>query len=126
MKYPKQILEGIKNYLLTERSNLNQKLLSIKSQDPFSDPERTNDNAASDTEAQEESSHDRLEALEKELQLNLREVNQALERIDKDSYGKCLSCKSFIDTERLAVKPTALYCVSCEAKKNTNEYKNSL
>lgn len=117
MKYPKHILEGIKNHLLTERSNTSYKLQSIMSQDPFSDPERTNDNAASDTDAQEESSHDRLEALEKELQLSLAEVNQALERIDKDSYGKCLSCKSFIDTERLAVKPTALYCVSCEAKK---------
>lgn len=117
MKYPKHILEGIKNHLLEERLNTNQKLQSIKSQDPFSDPERTNDNAASDTEASEESSHDRLEALEKELQVNLSEVNQALERIEKDSYGKCLNCQSLIDTERLAVKPTALYCVSCEAKK---------
>lgn len=117
MKYPKHILEEIKNHLLGERLNTNQKLQSIKSQDPFSDPDRTNDNAASDTEASEESTHDRLEALEKELQLNLLEVNQALERIEKDSYGKCLRCQSFIDTERLAAKPTALYCVSCEAKK---------
>ncbi len=92
-------------------------LSSLKSQDPFSDPDRLNDNAASDTDAKEEISHERMEALEKELKLSMEEIEKALERIKKGTYGKCMSCSKMIDTERLAIKPTALYCVDCEKRR---------
>lgn len=117
MKFPQNVLEQIKKHLTRQRDKKESTLASIKSQDPFSDPDRLIDNAASDTEAKEESSHERMEALEKELRLQLTEIEETLVRIKKGTYGKCLSCKKMIDTDRLAIKPTALYCVECEKKK---------
>jgi len=117
MKFPITILEKISSYLLTEKTRVGKRLSSIKAQDPFSDPDRLIDNAASDTEAKEEASHERMEALEKELRRHMMEIEEALKRVKKGTYGKCLSCGKMIDTDRLAIKPTALYCVSCEKKR---------
>ena len=117
MKYPQDILSKIKIHLISEKRKTEVTLASLKLQDPFSDPDRLNDNAASDTEAKEESSHERMEALEKELKVKLADIDEALSRLAKGSYGKCQSCGTFIDTDRLAVKPTARYCVECERKR---------
>src|SRR3990167_3049211 len=114
MKYPQNILTDIKKHLNAEKDKIQTTLLSLKAQDPFSDPERLIYNAASDTDAKEESSHERMEALEKELRMHLKDIEQALDRVHKGSYGKCLNCGKMIDTDRLAVKPTALLCVHCE------------
>ena len=119
MQFPQSVLEQIKKHLLSEKQKLETTLVSLKSQDPFSDPDRLNDNAASDTDAKEEISHERMEALEKELKLHLVEVVEALARVEKGNYGKCVNCGKLIDTDRLAVKPTALYCVDCERKKES-------
>ncbi|MCJ7741020.1 TraR/DksA C4-type zinc finger protein [Candidatus Microgenomates bacterium] len=117
MKFPKKILDELQKYLSAELEKIKKNLSSLKLQDPFSDPDRLIDNAASDTEAKEESSHERMEALEKELKIHFEEVKQALERVNRGTYGKCFSCKKMIDTDRLGAKPTALYCVECERKK---------
>lgn len=117
IKFPLSILKKIGNHLVKEKNRIGNRISSLKAQDPFSDPDRLMDNAASDTEAKEESSHERMEALEKELRLHLKEIEEALFRIKKRTYGKCLSCGKMIDTERLAIKPTALYCVVCERKR---------
>ena len=117
MKFPKEILKIVSQNLINLRTQIQKRIASIKLQDPFSNTDRINDNAASDTEASEESTHERMEALEKELRRNLEEINMALARIKNGSYGKCLNCGKMIDTDRLAVKPTAIYCVSCERKK---------
>src|SRR3989338_1172757 len=111
MNTPKELLKKISSNLVNLRKQVMERIQSLKLQDPFSDPDRLNDNAASDTEANEESSHERMEALEKELKRNLEEINITLEKIKKGNYGKCQNCGKMIDTDRLAVKPTALYCV---------------
>lgn len=117
MKFPKKLLNSIYQNLIKLKKSREKRISSLKLQDPFSDPDRLNDNAASDTEAKEESSHERMEALEKELKRNLEEINLTLEKIKKGTYGKCQNCGKMIDSERLAIKPTALYCVECERKK---------
>lgn len=117
MKFPLNVLQQITEHLKREKDKVGVTITSLKSQDPFSDPDRLNDNAASDTEAKEEISHERMEALEKELRHHLEEIEEALDRIKKGTYGKCQLCRKMIDTDRLAIKPAALYCVSCERKK---------
>ena len=107
----------IRDHLTAEKSRINNTISSLKSQDPFSDPDRLIDNAASDTEAKEESSHERMEALEKELKVHMAEIEETLTRIKKGIYGKCVSCGKMIDTDRLAIKPTAFFCVDCERKR---------
>ena len=117
MRFTEGILDSVSRNLLRLKKLLEKRIRSLRSQDPFSDPDRINDNAASDTEANEESSHERMEALEKELKSKLEEINSTLSRIKKGTYGKCQHCGRMIAAERLNIKPTALYCVNCERSK---------
>lgn len=114
---PDHMLPTIREKLQKEEKRIQENLASLKMQDPFSNPDRLNDNAASDTEASEETSHDRVEAIERELLLNLEDITFALKRIEQGVYGTCQNCGKMIDPDRLAVKPTALLCLSCEEKK---------
>ena len=60
---------------------------------------------------------DRRKALERELEPRLREINKAIEKISTNSYGLCENCTQPIEGERLQAIPTALYCVTCTAKR---------
>ena len=44
----------------------------------------------------------------------LREVSDALHRIDTGHYGVCLECEQEISPKRLAAVPWARYCVICQ------------
>ena len=118
-KYPEKILGKIKINLVAEKDKLNTRLLKLTEEDPFVNPERTNDNAASDTDAKEEVDHERIEVLKQDITKNIKAVDESLTRIEKGTYGFCARCGKMIDTDRLAVYPTALYCMSCE-RENTS------
>lgn len=47
----------------------------------------------------------------------LNEIEDALSRIEKGTYGKCQACGSEIREERLELIPYARYCVACEKEK---------
>ncbi|MEI6613957.1 MAG: TraR/DksA C4-type zinc finger protein [Chrysiogenales bacterium] len=47
---------------------------------------------------------------------NLKEVEEALDRIDKNEYGKCQHCGTEIASKRLEVLPFAKFCVPCQEK----------
>lgn len=118
-KYPKEILEQIRKHLEKEQQKLQKRLELLNLEDPFSNPDRVNDNAASDTDAKEEVDHERIQVLKEDISLNLEGIKQALFRIKKGDYGFCENCKKMINTDRLAAKPTARLCISCQSKKST-------
>ncbi len=45
----------------------------------------------------------------------LREVEDALGRIERGEYGVCIDCGGEIERERLDAQPTALRCIECQA-----------
>jgi len=45
---------------------------------------------------------------------HLREINDALHRMDTEQYGICLECEETISQKRLDAVPWAKYCVSCQ------------
>lgn len=45
--------------------------------------------------------------------LLLTEVNDALDRIDRETYGRCENCGQPIAKERLDALPYARYCLRC-------------
>jgi RNA polymerase-binding protein DksA len=45
----------------------------------------------------------------------LREVDEALGRINDGNYGACQRCRQSIDAQRLDAIPFTAYCVSCAA-----------
>ena len=116
--FPSELLEQLRLHLEEEKKKLVVQMRDLSAQDPFSDPDRANDNAASDSEAHEESSHDRFAAMLDELKIKLSHIDAALFRIGDGSYGFCSNCRQMIDTDRLAILPTATLCLSCEQKKS--------
>jgi len=117
--FPSDVLDELRKNLEEEKMKTSDRIAELSKQDPFSDPERVNDNAASDGEASEESSHDRFAAMVEELNARVAEIDAALERIANNTYGYCTNCKQMIDTDRLAILPTATLCLACEQAKKS-------
>ncbi len=123
-KYPKEILDKIKSELLTEKEKLEVRLRNLNEDDPFSNPDRLNDNAASDTEAKEEIDHERIEALKQTINNDLKSIEESLVRIQKGNFGFCENCKEMIDTDRLGVYPTVKYCIKCQKLQHPERFKS--
>jgi len=47
----------------------------------------------------------------------LRQVEDALGRIEEGTYGTCDECAQAISPKRLEAVPWALYCISCQEKR---------
>jgi RNA polymerase-binding protein DksA len=65
----------------------------------------------------------------REMELNIasgeneriRMIEEALERIEEGTYGKCVSCDSDISLERLKAVPYARLCIEC-ARESEKKY----
>lgn len=69
-----------------------------------------------DDNAQEISEYSTNLATEKVLESTLRDINNALNRIKKGTYGVCKYCKQEIGEKRMLARPVASSCVKCKAK----------
>jgi len=57
-----------------------------------------------------------LLSLNENERLRLKEVDEALDRIENGTYGICEECGGPISLKRLEVRPVAKYCVPCLTK----------
>lgn len=119
VKFPKNIIEPIKQFLHLEEQKLNRRKMELEEQDPFKDPKRVTDNACVDTEAAEQFGHATIEGLKREIDRKLVQVRKALTWIKLGKYGACEKCGKMIDTDRLMVFPEVTICVECEKKKES-------
>ncbi|MFH1601418.1 MAG: TraR/DksA C4-type zinc finger protein [Candidatus Shapirobacteria bacterium] len=119
--FPAKVLKPVNDFLTKELKKLLKRRKAVEKSDPFSDPSRTNDNAAEDAEAAEQFGHAQAEAIKKLLDKRIVQVRKALSRIKIGRYGTCEACGEFIDTERLMVFPEATICVKCVQKKKTRK-----
>lgn len=115
--YDLTLLDQVRKNLEEEKTRVVGRLATVSSQDPFADPDRLTDNASSEAEAFEESNHDRVSAQTEELKTQIAALSDALVRIGNGTYGFCKNCQRMIDTDRLAIVPTAMLCLDCERKK---------
>ncbi len=51
----------------------------------------------------------------------LREIDEALRRMENKSYGTCLGCDKQIAKKRLAAVPFAKYCIKCKSNEEDNK-----
>lgn len=51
--------------------------------------------------------------IEYALETKLQKIKNALERIQKGTYGTCQNCKKKITIERLEAEPEAELCIKC-------------
>jgi len=45
----------------------------------------------------------------------LREIEDAMARMDRGEYGLCIDCGGEIELQRLKVQPAAVRCIECQA-----------
>ncbi len=55
-----------------------------------------------------------LEILGGRQRQEIAQIEEALERIEDGSYGKCVNCGRDISTRRLRAIPFALQCIECK------------
>lgn len=120
-KFPKSVLVPVKDFLLGELRRLRLTKVQLKKEDPFTDEDRTMDNAAPDIEADEQFGHARSEAARKQISKRIIQIKKALARIKIGRYGLCEKCGNFIDTKRLMVYPEATICLNCTREKGKSK-----
>lgn len=60
-------------------------------------------------------------ALNERVDHTLSEIDQALDRIDSDQYGRCLECGKPIPLERLEALPYTPYCIDHAKEQNISQ-----
>lgn len=58
----------------------------------------------------------RLEERRAAIERELLETDAALERLERDLYGRCEVCKGAIGRHRLLALPLARYCMDCAVR----------
>lgn len=110
------IIIQLKEKLLEEKSRIQGELARIAKPTTEAGDYNTNfneigtDEDANATEVEEYA--DNL-ALETNLEKQLKEIFESLEKIENGTYGKCENCQGDISIERLMAYPSAKTCIKC-------------
>lgn len=112
-----KILSELKDILLKEKTELESDISRIaKPVDKEEGDYETNfDEIGSDREdnATEVDQYTDNLSIEVTLEKRLQEIIEALERMEKGTYGFCENCQKEIDIERLRANPAAKTCIKC-------------
>ena len=115
----KELIQKLKQRLEDEEKSLTKELENFAKKDdvPKGDWETkypNRENGSMEEEADEVQEYDNLLSVEHSLELKLRDVNIALEKIEKGGYGICEKCGKEIEEERLEAVPEAKLCIKCK------------
>jgi RNA polymerase-binding transcription factor DksA len=120
-----KLTEELKKKLKEDKEGIEKQLESIAKKDPnlendwdskFPKIQGEFGGAALETGADEVEAYGNRLPVEYALELKLRDINIALEKIGKEGYGKCEKCGKNIDENRLKVYPAARICMDCQNK----------
>ncbi|OGF21544.1 hypothetical protein A2316_04300 [Candidatus Falkowbacteria bacterium RIFOXYB2_FULL_38_15] len=113
-----KFIQKIKTILLEEKQRLEKELSQFAKKNPRNSADfDTNFSDLGDEDeenAKEVASYGDNLALEQSLERSLRDVNDALKRIEDGSYGVCKYCGKAIDPKRLEARPASSACVKCK------------
>jgi len=116
----KSTLEKIKQNMLQRKEQIEAELKNFTKKD-----EKLKDNYRAefpdfgdkeDENAKEIAEYTDNLSIEYSLEKTLRDINKALEQIEKGNYGKCKYCGKQIPEERLLARPASSACVECKEK----------
>lgn len=105
----KELLISLRHRLLSEGSHLEEEGLKALEQEVSVDHMA---DFGSDSSEQETT----LQLIESNS-LSLRDVDDALKRIEAKNYGLCEECEQLIPSARLGVLPHARFCIACQSKR---------
>ena len=117
----KKLINELKDKLEKERKSIQTELESFASEDPhlkhnWDAKYPSRDESDKDEQADEVQEYDNALSLEHSLELKLKDVKSALEKIENGTYGICEKCGKKISEERLLACPEAKTCLKCNEK----------
>lgn len=116
----KKVMEKIKKDLLATKKQLSEDLKSFTKKDEHAKDEHSTKfpdyGDKSDESVQEIDEYTTNLATEKVLESALRDIDNALARIAKGTYGICKYCKKEIGEKRLLARPVANTCIACKTR----------
>jgi len=118
MSLPKRFILPIKRFLEAELLKSKRAKKNLKKTDPFTSEERVLENSFEE-DLDEQIGHFETEVKAKFLNKRIVQLRKALTRIKFGKYGLCENCGKMIDTDRLAINPSATTCVKCEKEKES-------
>ena len=112
----KEFFEGLKQELEKQKQSLINELENFAKKDdsPKGDWETiypNRENGSMEEEADELQEYDNMLSVEHSLELKLKAVDAALEKMKKGEYGKCEKCGKEISRDRLKAVPEARFCL---------------
>lgn len=115
----KKFLEEIKEKLEKEKSAAEKELRKFAKEDPKLKGDWDSlfprfDGGNLEEAADEVEEYSTRLPIEFSLELKLRDINLALEKIKKGKYGKCEKCGKQIPKDRLKIFPEARTCNKCK------------
>jgi RNA polymerase-binding protein DksA len=114
-------LHLIRSRLEIERKHITEELEQLQaSVRPVEERREGSPFGKREEEATETFELERRLALEKRLKEQLAEVEHALQKFEKGTYGLCDICGQPIDLARLEALPQANLCLSCKVKQIKN------
>ncbi len=113
-----KLTNKLKEILEKEKSELQKELESFATKDKnikhnWSAKYPGEDRGNKEEEADEAGEYENLVSLEENLELKLRDIDLALEKIKNKKYGKCENCGKEIEEKRLMACPEAKLCIEC-------------
>lgn len=117
----KDLIDNLKGKLEEQKKSLQKELESFATKDPkikdnWDTKYPNRDEGDKDEEADEVQEYDNKLSLEYSLEMKLKDVNAALEKISDGKYGFCDNCGKEISEERLLACPEAKTCLRCGSK----------
>ncbi len=101
--------------LENDRKRLEDQLEQLKASRPTENRRVGSPFGKREEEASETADLENRMALEQHTRDQLSEVENALEKFEKETYGLCENCEKPINPDRLEALPQALYCMECNA-----------
>lgn len=117
----KEEIKGIKEELIKRKEQILSDLKNIgeKEKDGSEEDYKTSFPEYGDKDdenAQEITEYSKNLATEQVLESTIKDINSALDRIDKGTYGICKYCGEEIGRKRMLARPVASSCVACKTK----------
>ncbi|MDD3032875.1 MAG: TraR/DksA C4-type zinc finger protein [Candidatus Pacebacteria bacterium] len=116
--FEQDFIDNQKNKLEKEKEELEKNLSDFASKESKDNWETKYPDIAPDERDPEDSADEVEEYVdllpqEYTLEIKLKNVNDALEKIKEGTYGICENCKRPISQERLEANPSAKKCIEC-------------
>jgi DnaK suppressor protein len=117
-----EIRKKLKEKLEKEKEELERRLREFAKKGKIPDDWETkfphyngeSGSSALERAADEVEEYERLRSVEQVLEVKLKNINSALEKIEKGNYGICEKCGKEIEIERLEAIPEAKFCKNCK------------